>query len=168
MAGARALPGRASNLGTAGTRTREALELWLRQTPKRQGDALLIDDLPLLDATNWFKLFEMRRPIVTQSLDLHAARRRPENSADVEAFILCWDSPIEELELFFQGKVQKILYREGCVSRGNHLLGLRSHKLQRNALHRPKAGAGEPRRAQASWTFSARTTRSTSKPRSTA
>jgi hypothetical protein len=122
-----------------GERTNEVLERWLETTSiikqKEALEQVLHNELPIKKFTSWFKLFETDKPIITQSLDLHAAIAMynyvynilPQKLDDLHNVILTWDSELKDLELFFQGKSKKILYREGCILCGNWLLGKKNY-----------------------------------------
>jgi hypothetical protein len=129
-----------SNLTYKQNETRnEALDRWLLVTkPYKQRDILkqiLHTDLPVRDLSSWDKIIKIGRPIITQSLDLHAAMAMyyhvygsaPKTLADLNNVMLSWDSDMNDLKLFFQGKTNKILYREGSILHQNYLLGKRNY-----------------------------------------
>jgi hypothetical protein len=115
--------------------TNEVLNRWLKAIPPMTQYKTLMqalhDELPVVSMTSWIKLIEINQPIITQTMDLHAAlimyfhihQCMPEKLDDLNEVILTWSSSIEELELFFQNKTKKILYREGCILYRNCLLG---------------------------------------------
>ncbi len=106
--------------------------------PYKQRDFLkqiLDTELPIQNFTAWNRIIKIGRPIITQSLDLHAAISMyhhingflPKNLSDLDHVILTWESNLDDLKLFFQGKTKKILYREGCILHQNYLLGKKNY-----------------------------------------
>lgn len=129
-----------SNLTYKQNETRnEALDRWLLVTKSyKQREILkqiLHTDLPVQDLSSWNKIIKLGRPVITQSLDLHAAiamyyhvhGTAPNTLADLNDVMLSWDSNINDLKLFFEGKIQKVLYREGSILHQNYLLGKRNY-----------------------------------------
>jgi hypothetical protein len=96
-----------------------------RTTSEQQHDlsTVLTKHFPFRDPAVWLTLFEMRRPVIASSPDVHAATglflflhgRLPTNENELLSVVLTWQSPRTEILAFFQGKVQKVLYREGFV-----------------------------------------------------
>lgn len=117
----------------------EALDRWLLVTkPYKQREILkqiLHTDLPVQNLSSWDKIIKLGRPIITQSLDLHAAMAMyyhlygtaPKTLVDLNDVMLSWDSDMDDLKLFFEGKTKKILYREGSILHQNYLLGKRNY-----------------------------------------
>lgn len=122
-------------------RRNQALERWLSLTkPYKQREVLrqiLDTELPVKNMTHWTKIINIGCPVITQSIDLHAATamyvhvngRIPNTLNDLNDVILTWESKLEDLELFFQGKTKKILYREGCILQQNYLLGKKNYGI---------------------------------------
>lgn len=133
---------------SSSTSRNEALLAWLKETSLVEKNQILrkilFDNLPVKELTMWFALFEIGKPILTQSLDIHGALayyaykylHQRNNSINetlkklndqikessefvFEALkkecIVTWSSPPDEIMLFFQGlSTKRILHQDGC------------------------------------------------------